>query len=245
MNAFLSPRLLDAVSLAVAIHSPMKRKGDDLPYIIHPIAVLALLSRWNADENTCIAGLLHDVLEDVPEEEKEHYRRETLQRFGSDVLEIVESVTEQDKSLPWKERKKKYLEHLKTASHSSLLVSCADLSHNIATLADAYEKDGEEVWERFNAIKQWKVWFIDQRTEILNKRLPEERMIELRSHLRDLNKLLSQPVPSEHLSVLPNNGKKETLMIMDPLYQVLWDHCLLTEQEMEEGMLEDTRETLQ
>ena len=175
--------------MSANVHGPMIRKGDDLPYIIHPIAVTALLFEWGADEDTCIAGLLHDVLEDVPEEEKEQYREKIKERFGQSVLRIVEGVTEQDKSLTWKERKKHYLEHLKDASEQSLLISCADLTHNVAALTEAYRADGEKVWERFNAGKEDKLWFIQERTRILGEKLDPQYSEELNHHLDTLSHL--------------------------------------------------------
>ena len=188
-NTFLTPRLLEAISLAVHVHATMTRKGDGSPYIVHPIAVFGLLTHWGADEDTCIAGLLHDVLEDVPEHEKSSYRKRIGEEFGSNVLEIVEGVTEQDKSLPWKERKQHYLDHLKEASEASAIVSCADLTHNLFCLIEAYKEQGEEVWSRFNASKQWKVWFIENRVRILKEKLPEQYTEELHSNLVELNAL--------------------------------------------------------
>lgn len=189
MKNILNQRLLKAIDLAVQVHGNMTRKGDGSPYITHPIAVCHLLAKWGANEDICIAGLLHDVLEDVPEEEIDTYRNKIGEGFGPDVLEIVEGVTEQDKSLPWKERKQQYLEHLKTASDESAIVSCADLTHNLFCLIEAYKEQGEEVWSRFNASNQWKVWFIDQRTNILKDKLPEKYTEELRSNLVELNTL--------------------------------------------------------
>ncbi len=178
-KTFLSPRLLEAVGVACRVHAPMIRKGDGSPYIVHPMAVFGLLVHWGADEDTCIAGLLHDVIEDAEDDSKRsEYRKEIEEKFGKDVLEIVEGVTEQDKSLPWKERKKLYLKHLKVASKESLLVSCADQTHNMKSLLASYNKEGEEVWKRFNAGKEEKLWFSrecwKQYAEKLDSRFVEE-----------------------------------------------------------------------
>ncbi len=213
MKNVLSQRLQDAMALAVQVHGNMKRKGDGLPYIIHPITVLTLLTRWGADEDTCIAGLLHDVLEDVSEERKDDYRNTIAEKFGDTVLEIVEGVTEQDKSLPWKERKERYLEHLRKATEGSLVVSCADLTHNLFSLVAAYKEQGEEVWKHFNTTKQWKVWFIDQRTSILKERLPGRYVNELCGHLDDLNTLLSQPLPPEYVEAVGKDGRRLMFLI--------------------------------
>ena len=231
--------------LAVKAHEGQIRKGDDLPYITHPIAVLTLLLKWDADEDTCIAGMLHDVLEDAPDGQQEEYRSKIREEFGPKVLDIVEGVTEQDKELPWKERKKQYLEHLKTSSKESVLVSCADMTHNLAALTDAYRKQGEDVWKHFNAIKQWKVWFIDQRVGILKDLLDEKYVTELQEKLVALNNLLSQPLPPEYLSGPFDDGKGNATFIMDPLYQGLWDHCMLTEEEMESGVLDEDKRVME
>ncbi len=224
MAIFLTPRIRDAIFLAVRIHSNMTRKGDGLPYITHPIAVFGLLTHWGANEDTCIAGLLHDVIEDVPEDQKGPLREEIKLTFGEAVLDIVEGVTEQDKTLPWKERKKHYLEHLKGASQPCLLVSCADMTHNLISLVEGYKKEGEEFWKRFNANKQWKVWFIDRRQEILKERLDAKYTQELDMYAAEMDRLLSQPLPPEYLVGMAGEGG---MLIMDPLYQEFWNHCML------------------
>ncbi len=243
MKKIITKRILNALFIAIRVHGTARRKGDGKLYLIHPLAVFRLLRRWGTDEDVQIAGLLHDVLEDAPAGKYSYYRKLIETKFGFNVLEIVEGVTEQDKSLPWKDRKKKYLEHLKVATERSLFVSCADMTHNMNSLVDAYRKQGEKVWKHFNGIKQWKVLFIDQRVAILKERLPEFYTEELITHLGALNKLLSQPLPPEYQSVPSDISKddKKAIFVFDPLYQSLWDHCMLTEQEMESGMLEDTK----
>ena len=183
-DTFLTPRLLEAVGVAYRAHATMVRKGDGQPYIVHPIAVFGLLAHWGADEDTCIAGLLHDVLEDVPENEKGKYRIKIEQKFGPKVLEIVEGVTEQDKSLPWKERKKLYLEHLRVSSHSSLLVSCADQTHNARSLLLALEQDGECVWLRFNASEEDKKQQLALMLTVLQDHLDPRYTQELADNLK-------------------------------------------------------------
>lgn len=187
MTTFLSSRLLSAIDLAVQVHGNMTRKGDGSPYIVHPIAVFGLLTHWGANEDTCIAGLLHDVLEDVPEEEKHAYRKRIGEEYGTSVLEIVEGVTEQDKTLPWKTRKEHYLQHLRTAPQASLLVSCADKTHNALSLLAAYTEQGEKVWERFNASKEDKIWFLCEVLQVLEQRLEQKYVEELQETVAALS----------------------------------------------------------
>lgn len=72
---------------AAKLHEGQYRISEE-PYIIHPVEVTKILIDLRADTNTLIAALLHDVLEDTdtkPEEIEE--------RFGNDVLTLVQGVT--------------------------------------------------------------------------------------------------------------------------------------------------------
>lgn len=67
---------------------------------------------------------------------------------------MVDDVTEKDKTLPWFERKMEALKHIKDMSKNSLLVKSADVLHNLADLNLDIEKDGVEVFDKFNASKE-------------------------------------------------------------------------------------------
>src|SRR5574344_1364892 len=72
---------------AKKLHDGQYRVSEE-PYIIHPVEVCKILIDLKADTNTLIAALLHDILEDTdtkPEEIEE--------RFGNDVLTLVQGVT--------------------------------------------------------------------------------------------------------------------------------------------------------
>jgi (p)ppGpp synthase/HD superfamily hydrolase len=135
------------------IYQKQKRKGKNIPYITHPLSVGLILSRSGASEEVIIAGILHDTIEDSIPEKK--VTREMLEkRFGEEVASLVASVSETDKSLSWEERKKEALAHIKTFSHGSLLVKSADIISNTSELLDDVEREGEEVFARFNAPKE-------------------------------------------------------------------------------------------
>ena len=53
--------------MACRLHLNQVRKADEgLPYISRLFSVAWILSSYTDDEDTIIAGLLHDILEDVP-----------------------------------------------------------------------------------------------------------------------------------------------------------------------------------
>lgn len=148
-------KIQHAIRFAIKTHEgyqKQKRKGKDVPYITHPLAVGLILAAAGATEYIIIAGILHDTIEDSIEKKKVT-KEMIVERFGEKVYELVLSVTEQDKSLPWEERKILALEHIQTFSNESLLLKSADIISNISETLNDYEKEGEIVFERFNAPK--------------------------------------------------------------------------------------------
>ena len=77
-----------------------------------------------------------------------------VERFGERVAEIVNDVTEQDRSLTWTERKQEALAHVPQFSHESLLVKSADLIANISEMISDFYVDGESIFERFSGERE-------------------------------------------------------------------------------------------
>ena len=65
-NLLLSPVLERAFRVAAMYHQSQTRKGSDLPYIVHPCAVMSILQSAGIQEGDILsAALLHDVVEDT------------------------------------------------------------------------------------------------------------------------------------------------------------------------------------
>jgi len=64
-------------------------RGSGEAYITHPLAVARILVELGMDDDTIVAGLLHDVLEDT----QDHGPEWIAATFGREVLELVEGVT--------------------------------------------------------------------------------------------------------------------------------------------------------
>ncbi|AHI20189.1 HD domain-containing protein [Corynebacterium casei] len=173
----MEPRLFRAINVAAWAHAGQMRKGTEIPYISHPFAVMHLVSQQpGVDEDTVIAALLHDVLEDVPE----RYSQEDMVRdFGSVVTSYVQMVSK-DKSLPsWQERADDYLIRLRSAPFSALVIIACDKFHNLGSIMADYEKHGEALWDRFNSGKQSQHWWYQTVYETLEERLREMPTAEL------------------------------------------------------------------
>lgn len=177
-KAILGTRFEEALVFAAKLHEGQTRKGSEVPYVSHLLAVAAIVIEHGASEAEAIAALLHDSIEDqaVAFGGAEKLRGELRARFGEEVLAIVEGCTDADTipKPPWKERKQRYIEHLAKASRSVLLVACADKLHNArSTVADlAATSDREAYWKRFNGGRDGTLWYYRSLARILLERFP-------------------------------------------------------------------------
>ncbi|MFZ2544546.1 MAG: HD domain-containing protein [Candidatus Saccharimonadales bacterium] len=151
-----------AQNIATYAHDGQTRKGSDVPYIVHPIAVAELVQKQGASDEVVIAALLHDVLEDVS---SDRYSRDNmLHDFGKTVVGLVEGVSEiktndlGDK-IPWLDRKKAYIKGLQNGTDDMALVSLADKIHNISTFINDFSVQGDDMWSNFNSTPEQQHWY--------------------------------------------------------------------------------------
>lgn len=154
-----SDRINHALAFAAKHHDRQVRKGTRLPYLTHPANVAIILTRYSQDEDTVIAGILHDVIEDCV---RENYTREMLEqrigdKFGAAVLDTVLAVTHRNvdddgNDLSSEERKDDYLKRLAHASDAARWVCAADKLHNAGTIVADLKRtiDPGTIWSRFN-----------------------------------------------------------------------------------------------
>lgn len=58
--------LYKSLKIAGLAHQGQTRKGkDQLPYLFHPAIVGMILSKLGYDDDTIVAGIVHDLLEDT------------------------------------------------------------------------------------------------------------------------------------------------------------------------------------
>ena len=133
-NRFLNPDILSkAYTFAVKAHKNQKRDAGE-PYIIHPVAVAAILTDLKLDSATITTGLLHDTIEDT----KATYK--TVEKeFGKEVADLVDGVTKisQLEGKVISNSKAENFRKLILATSKDirvLLVKLADRLHNMRTL---------------------------------------------------------------------------------------------------------------
>ena len=188
----LGPRLDQAVSLARTLHFGHARKGTDIVYLSHLLAVAALVLENGGDEDEAIAALLHDAVEDQGGSRR---LTQIRQLFGDRVASIVEACSDTDvePKPPWRERKEHYLDHLqRTARPDVLRVSAADKLHNARAILSDLHEHGDDLWKRFTtASAEDQLWYYDELARLYEKQLPGRLAAELRRTVDEIERLVA------------------------------------------------------
>ncbi len=142
-----------AIEFATVKHQNQKRKGTNIPYIVHPMEVMQILTANDCPNEVIVSGILHDTLEDT-----NTTIEEITSIFGSVVANIVNSESE-DKTKTWKERKQATINRVKKGSLESKLVCCADKVSNLRSMFEDLNNIGDKLWDRFNASKEDIAWY--------------------------------------------------------------------------------------
>lgn len=122
-----------AYDIGEKMHRGQMRKSGE-PYLTHPIAVVYILAELGMDEDTLIAGLLHDVVEDT-----EYTQQELVSEFGDDVALLVDGVTKIG-SIAFENKEARQAETLRkmflamSKDIRVLIIKLADRLHNLRTI---------------------------------------------------------------------------------------------------------------
>lgn len=139
-----------AFDSAAVWHKDQKRKYPNtvVPYMSHVAGVAAILSRHGFRDAVVAAGALHDVMEDCGVS-----HAELAAKFGAEVADLVRHVSEEDKSLPWEERKRLYLEHFTHKPWDAQAITLADKIDNFQSIMVCAQLFGDP-WAMFKRGKQ-------------------------------------------------------------------------------------------
>ncbi|MEE1676104.1 bifunctional GTP diphosphokinase/guanosine-3',5'-bis pyrophosphate 3'-pyrophosphohydrolase [Agarivorans aestuarii] len=125
--------LRDAYILGKDAHEGQFRSSGE-PYITHPLAVARILGELKLDNQTLVAAVLHDTIEDTP------VTYEQLQeQFGTEIADLVEGVSKLDK-IKFRDKKEAQVENFRKMMMAMvqdirvILIKLADRTHNMRTL---------------------------------------------------------------------------------------------------------------
>jgi (p)ppGpp synthase/HD superfamily hydrolase len=144
-----------AFALANHWHTGHMRKGTEIPYISHLMAVSALVLEYGGTLEQASAALLHDVLEDT-----DCAIEEIIKLVGNDVAQIVLECTHvefaeiTDKEAKTVAKKTFYLERLLSPDRlaAANLVALCDKTHNIECTVRDWQISGQDksMFNKFN-----------------------------------------------------------------------------------------------
>lgn len=124
-----TPLVRHAYAFAEHAHRGQRRKDGQL-YISHPVRVARILAGLGYGEEVVAAALLHDVVEDTTTD-----LAELCTRFGPDVCQLVERLTEDEDIRSYRARKAE-LRHRAVATYGTYAaaVFAADKLASVSTL---------------------------------------------------------------------------------------------------------------
>ena len=127
-------RIRAAYEMARAAHAGQLRK-DGSPYVTHCVAAADISVDLGLDEDSIIAALLHDVIEDTT-----LTHADIAHQFGTAVADIVEGVTKLTR-MQYATKEEEQMENLRKMLMAMakdirvILIKIADRLHNMRTMA--------------------------------------------------------------------------------------------------------------
>lgn len=135
-------RVRAAFNVAASSHDGQKRR-DGSPYVTHCAAAAGIIVEMGLDEDSIVAALLHDTIEDTPITYEDIHKQ-----FGPDVADIVEGVTKLTR-VNYTSREDEQMENMRKMLMAMskdirvILIKLADRLHNMRTLK--YQKPERQV----------------------------------------------------------------------------------------------------
>jgi len=130
-------RIHDAYLLSLEAHRGQKRRTGEA-YITHPVAVACILADMKMDEQTIMAALLHDVIEDTPVD-----KAAISAQFGDQVANLVDGVSKLTQ-IEFVSRAEAQAENFRKMVMAMardirvIIVKLADRLHNMRTLGSLH-----------------------------------------------------------------------------------------------------------
>ncbi|MEK7125435.1 MAG: RelA/SpoT family protein [Patescibacteria group bacterium] len=225
-----------AWDFASAAHNGQVRKNGE-SYINHPLETAITLAKLRLDQDTIVAGLLHDVPEDTSRTLKD-----ITKNFGADVGNLVEGITKLGK-LKYRGIER-YIENLRkmfvamAADIRVIFIKFADRLHNLKTLGslpvEKQQRIARETLEIYAPIaNRLGIWQLKGQLEDLSfkylypkeygalKEQIEKNFSERQSMVTSLKTKMWQALTKEQIPVSEISGRSKDLW---SLYQKLHKH---------------------
>ena len=140
-----------AILFATNAHSGQYRKLSNTPYILHPIEVASIIATLTDSEETIVAGLLHDTIEDCGVAPQTIYDEFGKRVYGLVLSETEDKLSDKPASETWMERKEDSLLMLENTTDEHVrILWLADKLSNIRSFYREYLKKGDSIWLALN-----------------------------------------------------------------------------------------------
>jgi (p)ppGpp synthase/HD superfamily hydrolase len=171
------PLAQEAVDFARARHEGQRRDADDAPFVVHPLEVAILLRDAGYSDYVVATGALHEVLEDTDVD-----KGELEERFGPDVAELVDALTDDPSIEDQQERRAALRLQVAEAGEAAAAVFAADKvskARELRMKADRGQLDDED---------GAKLEHYRESLEMLDEALPGSELVDrLRAELEALD----------------------------------------------------------
>jgi (p)ppGpp synthase/HD superfamily hydrolase len=200
MNGY-SDRINHAFAFAAKYYGAVAPAGAGMDYLAHPANVAIILARYDCDQITIVAGILHHVLEEAVPDKRSVLERKILDKFGPVVLAVTRDALEpkfdrRGGERAWQARKQEYLAQLAIAEPRALDICVADEIHACGSTLTALRRLGVEYLRTISrAGSEQTIWWYRSMLEILASRTDwpqRDMMTELRLMSADLVRSLRQ-----------------------------------------------------
>lgn len=151
----------------------LKRKKEDIDLVFHSVMVGNMLKNIGCSENIVYTGYLHDIIEDTK------YSYEDLkERYGKELADNVQKLSENTKILNYKERKEEFINRLKTYNNNLILVELADKLQNLVSDYSLFLSLGKDALPTEAKTYEEIKWFYTELKKIFNEKLEENSLLE-------------------------------------------------------------------
>jgi len=185
-----------AIQAAALLHEEHQRKGTvTIPYITHLMAVAMILRDYTSAEDTLVAALLHDTLEDT-----DYTADEMKTDFGETVLTTVQTLSEPsiEKCPGWLERKQHYVRQIKHGPEDAVMIAAADKIHNFRSMIEQYHDNHNAYLQDFEGTPAERLEGAQLMANVINSRLKDGIVHEF-NHTFDLYKQFLNDVQEKKL----------------------------------------------
>lgn len=184
-----SDRINHAFAFAAKYYGAVAPAGSGMDYLAHPANVAIILARYDCEQVTIVAGILHHVLEETAANQRAALEHKIAHKFGSVTLAIARDAIEpkydyRGNERQWQSCKSEYLTQLATSEPRALDICVADEIHACGSTMTAIRRLGVEYVRTVSrAGSEETVWWYRSLLEVLDAR-PDWPRGEMLSELR-------------------------------------------------------------